>query len=114
LNLYIFEEASMVGSPFKNTFNINVADPNASTQQSATSVAAAIVQQQPASNATATTQAVSQSTAAAISSDTTTSETAYIAIGLAITALLGLVVLGMTSKQRTQGMTAEKQASNAG
>ena len=39
LNLYIFEEGSMDGNPFKDAFNINVANGNSTTQQTVTTVA---------------------------------------------------------------------------
>ena len=95
LNLYIFEEAGMVGSPFKDAFNINVTDNNSSTQSAATAASTAI-QGQAAPNASSI---MPQTTVAAISTDSAPARSGYVAAILAVASLLGLTVLVARSKR---------------
>lgn len=98
-NLYIFEEGSQDGNTFHNAFNINVngsnaIQQNATSEANSTSVAAAPMPQAPA-NATSI---ASQSTAEAIAANPP-SVTAYIAVALAIAAIVGLAVLALNRKK---------------
>jgi len=98
-NLYIFEEGSQDGNTFHNTFNINVngsntTQQNGTSEANSTSVAAAPMPQAPA-NATSI---ASQSTAEAIAANPP-SVTAYIAVALAIAAIVGLAVLALNRKK---------------
>jgi len=98
-NLYIFEEGSQDGNTFHNPFNINVngsntAQQNATSEANSTSVPAAPTPQAPA-NATSI---ASQSTAEAIATNPP-SVTAYIALALAIAAIVGLAVLALNRKK---------------
>lgn len=95
LNLYIFEEGGMVGSPFKATFNIKVADAN-SSQPNSTSAETAAIQQEPSHSVTSLTP---QATAGAVNTYSVSTETGYIAIVLAVASLLGLVALALTRKR---------------
>ena len=98
-NLYIFEEGSQDGNTFHNAFNINVngsntTQQNATSEANSTSVPAAPTPQAPA-NATSI---ASQSTAEAIATNPP-SVTAYIALALAIAAIVGLAVLALNRKK---------------
>jgi len=99
-NLYIFEEGSQDGNTFHNTFNVNVgnsgvAQQNATSQSNVTSVAPAAIPQAPVANATSIT---SQNTAETIAANSPPIA-AYVAVALAITALLGLAVLALKRKK---------------
>jgi len=96
LNLYIFEEAGMVGPPFKDAFNINVTDNKSSTQQSAANAASAAIQGQAASNASSI---MRRTTVASIRTDSAPVRTGYIAAILAVASLLGLTILVAKSKR---------------
>jgi len=99
-NLYIFEEGSQDGNTLHDTLNINVADSNTSQQNAisetnSTSAAPAALPQAPATNATSIT---SQNTAEAIAANPP-SVTAYVAVALAIAAIVGLAVLLLNRKK---------------
>jgi hypothetical protein len=97
LNLYIFEEAAMVGS-FKHAFNVAIAAVNAAPQQNVTTVAEATFPQQVASNETTLTV---HSKAPSLGSLSPPTEIAYLAAVLAAGALIGVAVLVATDKHRS-------------
>ena len=95
-NLYIFEEGSQDGNPFRETFNINVGTPSAPGQQNVTTVTS--TQQQMTPNTTA---AMAQAPPATMSTDPglTVPEGSYIALALAAAALVGVAVLIVARKR---------------
>jgi len=95
LNLYIFEEGGMVGSPFKDAFNVNVVETNSTTQQQVAGISSVAIPGPPASTVTSI---MAQSKVAVLTTDHGSTETSYIAIVLASASLLGLIVLALTRK----------------
>ena len=94
MNLYIFEEGGMVGSPFNEAFNINVAETN-SSQQQVTTISSVAIPGPPASNVTPT---MAQPKVAVVSVEPESTEASYIAVVLATVSLLGLILLAVTRK----------------
>ena len=85
----------MVGSPFKEAFNINVAETNSSNQQQVTVMSSVAIPGPPASNVTPT---MAQPKVAVVSVDSESTGASYIAVVLATVSLLGLFLLAVTRK----------------
>ena len=104
LNLYIFEEASLV-TTFKNALSINVADPVAPTQQPQAENTTTTAMLQPISTQMAPLQTNSMATAAS------TSDIWYISVVLALAALIGVSVL--LAAKRLRSSTPEPKPDTA-
>jgi len=85
----------MVGSPFKEAFNINVAETNSSNQQQVTVMSSVAIPGLPASKVTPT---MAQPKVAVVSVDPESTRASYIAVVLATVSLLGLILLAVTRK----------------
>jgi len=92
LNLYIFEEAGMVGS-FKHPFDINVESMNTPAQQTVTTAASPAPQSAPNESTV-----MLQESATVLTPHSTQTETVNIAITLGVVALIGAAVLFITRK----------------
>jgi hypothetical protein len=96
LNLYIFEEAGMVGS-FKHPLSIVVGTANSSAQQTTTAYSSATSQMAVASNVTS---AVNQPAPAAIPSSTPGSRVAYVAVAIAAACVIGILLFVFRRRPR--------------
>jgi len=104
LNLYIFEEASLV-TTFKNALSINVADPVAPTQQPQAENTTTTAMLQPTSTQMAPLQTNSMPNVAS------TSDSWYISVVLALAALIGVSVL--LAAKRLRSSTPEPKPDTA-
>jgi len=97
LNLYIFEEASLV-TTFKNAFSISVADPVAPAQQQAENATTSTARSQ-----LTTTQMAQPLQTNSIPATASTSSLSYIEVALALVALIGVSVLLVAKRLRSSG-----------